>query len=116
MISRKRFLWCFTNTGKFVSERLGAKLDFQEIIYQIKQRFLGEKTLKVILTGCLVIFIVITLLIVMAIILAFNYHTQIYDGLLKIFNFIFNDSPDNILSNLLKQIVDNFTKNLFKGD
>ena len=101
---------------KYILKGCVTKLNFQDISYHLKQRFLGRKTLKIILTGCLLIFIVIMLLLVIAIILAFNYHTQIYDGLLRISNFIFNDSPDNILMNYFKQIIDNSIKNLFNGD
>ena len=58
----------------------------------------------------------LVILLAIAIILAFKYHTQIYDGFMSIINFIFGDSPDNVIRGLFKQIADNFLKNLFNGE
>jgi hypothetical protein len=90
-------------------------MDFEEIIYHLKQS-LGKKSSKVIFIGCLLIVIVFLLLAVTAVIIAFKYHTQIYDGFLKIFNYIFNDSPNNVFRNIIKQLIDNSIKNLFSGN
>ncbi|SHF60365.1 hypothetical protein SAMN02745133_03071 [Desulforamulus putei DSM 12395] len=91
-------------------------MDFEDILYYLKRNRLGKKTLKVLLTGCLFIVIVFMILIVIAVILAFKYHTQIYDSFMRIINFIFGDSPDNVIRGFLKQIADNFLKNLFNGE
>lgn len=93
--------------------KVGANVDFEEILYQLRQNRLGKKTVKVILTGCLFVMLVFIILLIIAIILAVKYHTQIFDGFMRIFNYIFGDSPDNVISGYIKQIADNFIKNLF---
>lgn len=88
-------------------------MDFEEILYLLRRKRLDKKTLKVIISGCLFLVMVLIILLVIAIILAFKYHTQIYDGFMRIINFIFGDSPDNVIRGVFKQISDNFLKNLF---
>lgn len=88
-------------------------MDLEEILYYLKRKRLGKRVLKVILLGFLFLVLLLICLLVVAVILALRYHTQIYDGFMRIINFVFGDSPDNILRGLFKQIVDNFIGKLF---
>lgn len=103
----------FTRWLKLVNKRRGEKVDLEEILYNLKQKRVGKKVVKVVLTRCLFVVVVFVILLVVAIILATNYHTQIYDGFLRSINFIFGDSPQNVISGFIKQISDNFIKTLF---
>lgn len=85
-------------------------MDFEEIL---RGNQLGNKALKIVLTGCLFLVIAFVILLVISVILAFRYHAQIYDGFVSIINFIFGDSPDNVIRGFFKQFADNFLKNLF---
>lgn len=58
--------------------------------------------------------IIFIILLIIAIILAIKYPTQLIDGFIKILNFIFGDSPNNVIKDFIKQITDNFINNLFK--
>ncbi|AFV03303.1 hypothetical protein UNSWDHB_633 [Dehalobacter sp. UNSWDHB] len=91
-------------------------MDLEEILYHMKRNRLGKKAVKIVLTGCLLLIIVFIILLVIAIILAVKYHTQIYDGFMGIINFIFGDSPDNVIRGFIQQIIDSFFKNLFNGN
>lgn len=91
-------------------------MDFDEILYHLRRSRISRKAIKLIFTGCLFLVIIFVILIIIAIILAFKYHTQIYDGFMRIVNFIFGDSPDNVIRGFFKQIADNFLKNLFNGE
>jgi capsular polysaccharide biosynthesis protein len=91
-------------------------MDIEDILYYVKRNRFSKKALKVLLTGCLFIVVIFIVLIIIAAILAFKYHTQIYDGFMRIINFIFGDSPDNMIRGFFKQIADNFLKNLFSGE
>lgn len=91
-------------------------MDIEEILYKLKHNRLGKKALNVVLTGCLMLVILVVFLLVIALILAFKYHTQIYDVFVSIINFVFGDSPDNVIRGFFKQIGDNFLKNLFNGE
>ncbi|WP_242873053.1 hypothetical protein [Clostridium magnum] len=93
--------------------KVGDNMDFQEILYQLKKNRLGKKAVKLIFTGCLFMMIIFIILIIIAMILAVKYHTQIFDGLMRIFNYVFGDSPNNVISGYVKQIIDNFIKDLF---
>lgn len=88
-------------------------MNFEEIQYYLRRDKLGKKALKVVLTGCLFLAIVFVILLVIAIILAFKYNAQIYDGFMRLINFIFGNSPENVISRFIKQIADNFLKNFF---
>lgn len=88
-------------------------MHFEEILYHLRRNQLGRKVSKVVLKGCLFLVIVFVILVVIAIILAFNYHAQIYDGFIRIINFIFGDSPGNVIRGYLKQFADSFLKNMF---
>lgn len=90
-------------------------MDLEEILYHLRRHRLGKRTLKVLMAGCLIVVIAFIVLLIIAIILAVKYHTQIYDGFMRIFNFIFGDSPDNVIRGFLKQILDNLLKNMFNG-
>lgn len=89
-------------------------MDIEKILYHLRRNRLGGKTLKILLSGCLFLVIAFVILLVIAITLAFNYHAQIYDGFMRIINFIFGDSPDNVIRGFFKQLADNFLKDLFK--
>lgn len=88
-------------------------MHFEEFLYHLRRNRLGRRASKVVLKGCLFLVIVFVILVVIAIILAFNYHAQIYDGFIRIINFIFGDSPDNVIRGYLKQLADSFLKNIF---
>ncbi|OLN31343.1 hypothetical protein DSOL_2682 [Desulfosporosinus metallidurans] len=45
--------------------------------------------------------------------MAYKYNAQIYDGFVRIINYIFENSPENLISGYFKQFADNFLKNLF---
>jgi hypothetical protein len=83
----------------------------EDVLYLLKRSGVKRKT---ILFGCLVILTFAMVLLVIAIILAVNYHTQIYDGFLRIINFIFGDSLNNVVRNVIKQLMNNYIVNLFK--
>lgn len=85
-------------------------MDYEEITRGSK---LGKKALKVVCRVFLFLVIVFVVLLVCLIILAFNYHAQIYGGFMSIINFIFGDSPDNVIRGYLKQFADSFIKNMF---
>jgi hypothetical protein len=85
-------------------------MDYEEII---RGNGLGKKTLKVIRRGCLFLVFAFVILLASVTILAFNYHAQIYSGFMSIVNFIFGDSPDNVIRGYLKQFADGFLKNMF---
>lgn len=85
-------------------------MDYEEII---RGYGLGKKPLKVLRRGCLFLVIAFVILLVGVIILAFNYHAQIYGGFMSIINFIFGDSPDNVIRGYLKQFADSFLKSMF---
>ncbi|WP_298197393.1 hypothetical protein [Desulfosporosinus sp.] len=89
-------------------------MDIEKILYHLRRNRLGGKALKIVLSGCLFLVIAFVILLVIAITLAFNYHAQIYDGFMRIINFIFGDSPDNVIRGFFKQLADNFLKDLFK--
>lgn len=89
-------------------------MDIEKILYHLRRNRLGGKNLKIVLSGCLFLVIAFVILLVIAITLAFNYHAQIYDGFMWIINFIFGDSPDNVIRGFFKQLADNFLKDLFK--
>lgn len=89
-------------------------MHFEEILYHLRRNRLGKKTLKVLLGGCLFLVVLFVVLLVIVIILAFKYHGQIYDGFISMINFLFGDSPDNVIRGFFKQIVDSFFKNLFQ--
>lgn len=91
-------------------------MDFEEILYHLKRNRLGKKAFKLVLAGCLFLLILFVILVVIAIILALTYHTQIYDGFMKIVNYVFGDSPDNVIRGFFQQLADNFLKNLFNGE
>jgi len=91
-------------------------VDFEDILYNLKQKRFGGKLFKIVLAGFLFIAVAIVILLIISIILAMNYHTQIYDGFMRLVNFIFGDSPENVIRGYLKQIADNFLKNLFNGN
>ena len=88
-------------------------MDFVKILYHLKRNRLGKKVAKVVLTGCLVLVILFVILITIAIVLAFKYNAQIWDGFVRIINYIFGNSPENVISGFFKQISDNFIKTLF---
>lgn len=86
-------------------------MDYEEIIRG--NGLLGKKALKIVRKGCLFLVIVFVILLVSVIILAFNYHAQIYGGFMSIINFIFGDLPGNVIRGYLKQFADSFLKNMF---
>lgn len=88
-------------------------MDFEQVQQNFRRNGLGKKVAKVVLKGCLFLVIACVILIVIAIILAFNYHTQIYDGFTRIINFIFGNSPENVISGYFKNFADNFLKSIF---
>ncbi|ODA43105.1 hypothetical protein [Desulfosporosinus sp. BG] len=88
-------------------------MDFEQVQHNFRQNGLGKKVAKVVLTGCLFLVIVFVILLVIAVILAFKYNAQIYDGFVRIINYIFGNSPENLISGYFKQFADNFLKNLF---
>lgn len=83
------------------------------IRHNLRRNGLGKKVIKVVLTGCLFLVIVLVILLAIAIILAFKYNAQIYDGFMRIINYVFGNSPENVISGYFKQIADNFLKSLF---
>ncbi|TGE34348.1 hypothetical protein [Desulfosporosinus sp. Sb-LF] len=85
-------------------------MDYEEII---RGSGLEKKALKVVRRGCLFLVIAFVVLLACLIILAFNYHAQIYGGFMSIINFIFGDSPNNVIRGYLKQFADSFIKNMF---
>lgn len=89
-------------------------MDIEKILYHLRRNRLEGKALKIVLSGCLFLVIAFVILIAIAIILAFNYQAQISDGFMRIINFIFGDSPDNVIRGFFKQLGDNFIKDLFK--
>ncbi|MGE5328218.1 MAG: hypothetical protein ACM3KR_01765 [Deltaproteobacteria bacterium] len=91
-------------------------MDFEDIFYNLKHKRFGGRLFKIVLAGFLFIVAAIVILLITSIILAMNYHTQIYDGFMQIVNFIFGDSPENVIRGYLQQIADNFFKNLFNGN
>ena len=80
-----------------------------DIIYYLNQS-LGKKELKFLLIGCFIIFFILTVVVITAVVFAFKYQTEIYAFLAKIFNFVFNDSLDNVFRNLVRLIIDNLIK------
>lgn len=57
-----------------------------------KRSSMTRKIIKLIIIGALLIFIALIILFVIVSIVAMNYHGQIYEGFLRIINFIFGDS------------------------
>lgn len=88
-------------------------MDFEEFIYLMKRNRLGKNALKIILTGCLGLVILIIVFFVIAILAAFNYHEQIYEVISRIINFVFGDSPNNALRGFFQQYIDGALKNQF---
>lgn len=80
-------------------------MHFEDLIFYLSQS-LGKKRLKVILIGCVLIFLIFTLVVITAIVFALKYQTEIYDSLAKIFSFVFNDSPGNVFRNLVRLIIE----------
>jgi predicted PurR-regulated permease PerM len=91
-------------------------MDFEDIFYHMKQNRFGKKIVKVMLALCILFIIVCAILFIAAIILASKYHTQIFDGFTRVINYLFGDSPDNVIRGVFKQVTDNFIKNLFTGE
>jgi hypothetical protein len=88
----------------------------EDVLYLLKRNRFSKKTLKILIGGCLVLVLGFILLVVIAIVLAFAYRTQIYDGFMGIVNFLFGDSSDNVIRNFLQQLADSFLKDLLKGE
>ena len=84
-------------------------MHIEDIICYLNQG-LGKKELKIFLMGCFIIFFILAAFLIAAIIFAFKYQTEIYAFLAKIFNFVFNDSPDNIFRNIVRLIIDSLIK------
>lgn len=82
----------------------------------LKQGPVKGKLFKIILLGFLIIFVFAVIFLAVAVILAVKYHTQIYDGFMRAINFVFGDSPDNVIRNIVRQLIDNFFKNLLSGN
>src|SRR5665648_1141263 len=99
----------FTRRFKLDSKR-GETMDFEHVQQNLRSNGLGKKVTEIVLKGCLFLVIAFVILIVAAVILAFNFHTQIYDGFTRSINFIFGDSPGNVISSYIKQFSDNFLK------
>jgi hypothetical protein len=76
----------------------------------------GKKAFKVLLSGCLIIITLFVILLVVAVILTLKYHTQLYEGFLRIINYIFGDSPDNVIRGYIQLFADNYLKGLFSGN
>lgn len=91
-------------------------MDIEDFLYYLKRKGIGKKAFKIMFVGCLFVAIIIIIFVAIVAILALKYHTQIYDGFMRTVNYIFGDSPDNVLRNFLKQIADNYLKNLFSGE
>jgi hypothetical protein len=70
----------------------------------------------VLMAGCLLIGAISLILLVIAGVLAFVYHEQLYDGFSMIINYLFGDSPDNVLRGYSQQLADGFTKSLLSED
>jgi len=85
------------------------KIHIEDIIYYLNQSF-GKKGLKILLTGCFLIFLILMVFVIAAVIFVFNYQSEIYAVLTKIFNFIFNGSLDNLFKNIVKLISDSLVK------
>ncbi len=85
------------------------KIHIEDIICYLNQSF-GKKGLKLLLTGCFFIFLILVVFVIAAVIFVFNYQSEIYAVLAKIFSFIFNGSLDNLFKNLVKLISDSLLK------
>jgi hypothetical protein len=88
----------------------------ENIVYSLRNRRFRKKTVIVLIAGCLLIGAISLILLVIAGVLAFTYHEQLYDGFSMIINYLFGDSPDNVLRGYSQQLADGFTKSLFSED
>ena len=80
---------------------------------QVLQSLLKGKFLKLILIGLLGISIFFFILLIIAIIFAAKYHMQIYEFFLNAVNYIFGDTPGNVLREIINTVVNGFLRNLF---
>lgn len=77
------------------------------------RNLLKGKLLKFIVVGLLGIFVIFLILLTVAIILVVNYHIQIYQFFLSAVNYIFGDTPGNVLKEIINTVVNGFLRNLF---
>jgi hypothetical protein len=75
-----------------------------------------KKTFKLLLKGCLLLVALFVVLLAAAIIFTMNYHTQIANGFLSIVNYVFGNSPENVLRGFIQQLTDNYLSSLFSGN
>lgn len=102
--------------GARYCQRCGASLTGLDGRNRMRRNSKRRRLVTIVLIGLSVVTIILVGLVILAVIYAVKNHTQILNEFSKIIHYIFGDSLNNVIKNLVNQSIDNFLRNLFNSN